>query len=120
VRAPAEAGRANAAVVRVVAAALGLPADAVRIASGSSSLKKTLEIDGIDLDTLRARVARLRSGREEISQPDRSSSPSRPAPRFARRSRGPYEPALPRTERRPPEVERADVPALDLLLPSSK
>ena len=30
--------------------------DAVRIASGSSSPKKTLEIDGLDLATLRARI----------------------------------------------------------------
>lgn len=59
VRAPAEAGRANAAVVRVVAEALGLPAGAVRITSGASSPKKTLEIDGLDLETLRARVDAL-------------------------------------------------------------
>lgn len=66
VRAPAEAGRANAAVVRVVAEALGLPADAVHIASGSSSPKKILEIDGLDLETLRARVdALVRQGSRE-------------------------------------------------------
>jgi len=59
VRAPAEAGRANEAVVRVVAEALGLPRDAVRIASGSSSPKKTLEIDGLELATLRARIDAL-------------------------------------------------------------
>ena len=59
VRAPAEAGRANAAVARVVAEALGLPADSVRITSGTSSPKKTLEIDGLDLETLRARIAAL-------------------------------------------------------------
>jgi uncharacterized protein len=59
VRAPAEAGRANAAVVRVVAEALGLPANAVRITSGSSSPKKILELDGLDLETLRARIDAL-------------------------------------------------------------
>lgn len=62
VRAPAEAGRANEAVVRVVAEALGLPRDAVRIASGSSSPKKTLEIDDLDLATLRARIDALVGG----------------------------------------------------------
>lgn len=62
VRAPAEAGRANEAVVRVVAEALGLPRDSVRIASGSSSPKKTLEIDGLDLATLRARIDALLEG----------------------------------------------------------
>jgi uncharacterized protein len=59
VRAPAEAGRANAAVVRVVAEALGLPSEAVRIASGTSSPRKTLELDGLDHATLRARVDAL-------------------------------------------------------------
>lgn len=59
VRAPAEAGRANAAVVRVVAEALGLPSEAVRIASGTSSPKKTLELDGIELEALRARIDAL-------------------------------------------------------------
>jgi hypothetical protein len=59
VRAPAEAGRANAAVVRVVAEALGLPADSVRITSGTASPKKTLEIDNLDLETLRARIDAL-------------------------------------------------------------
>ena len=58
-RAPAEAGRANAAVVELVARALGLPAHAVRIASGHSSPKKTLEIDDLDLATLRARIDAL-------------------------------------------------------------
>lgn len=59
VRAPAEAGRANAAVVRVVAEALGLTTDAVRIASGGASPKKILEIDGLDLATLHARIDAL-------------------------------------------------------------
>ncbi len=61
VRAPAEAGRANAAVVRVVAEALGLAPDAVRIAAGGASPKKTLEIDGLDLPALRARIDALLS-----------------------------------------------------------
>lgn len=59
VRAPAEAGRANAAVVEVVARALGLPVQAVRITSGTSSPKKILEIDDLDLATLRARIDAL-------------------------------------------------------------
>ncbi len=62
VRAPAEAGRANAAVVRVVAAALGLAPDAVRIAAGRASPKKTLEIDGLDLAALRARIDSIIGG----------------------------------------------------------
>lgn len=57
VRAPAEGGRANAAVVRVVASALDLPLDAVRIQAGGTSPRKTLEIDGLTLDELHARIA---------------------------------------------------------------
>ncbi|MEZ4333098.1 MAG: DUF167 family protein [Myxococcota bacterium] len=56
VRAPAEDGRANAAVLRVVAAALDLPIDAVRIHAGGASPRKTLEIDGLTLDEVRARI----------------------------------------------------------------
>lgn len=59
VRAPAEAGRANAAVVRVVAEALALAPEALRIVTGGSSPRKTLEIDGLDETELRARVAAL-------------------------------------------------------------
>ncbi|MBK7949285.1 MAG: DUF167 domain-containing protein [Deltaproteobacteria bacterium] len=59
VRAPAEAGRANEAVLRVVAAALELPLHSVRIASGGSSPKKILEIDDLDLATVRARIDAL-------------------------------------------------------------
>ena len=56
VRAPAEAGRANAAVVRVVSEALGLAPDAVRIVAGGASPRKSLEIDGLDLAALRTRI----------------------------------------------------------------
>lgn len=62
VRAPAEAGRANAAVVRVVAEALGLSPESVRIASGGASPKKILEIDGLEAAALRARIDALVAG----------------------------------------------------------
>lgn len=57
VRAPAEGGRANEAVVRVVANALGLPVDSVRIRAGGASPRKTLEIDGLSLADVRERLA---------------------------------------------------------------
>lgn len=56
VRAPAEGGRANEAVVRVVAAALELPPDAVRICAGGASPRKTLELDGLSPEALRERI----------------------------------------------------------------
>ena len=42
VRAPAEKGRANEQIVRLVASALGLPASAVTLKSGASSSHKVL------------------------------------------------------------------------------
>ena len=47
VRAPAERGQANAAVERLVAAALGIPADNVRVVAGRTSRLKTLDITGM-------------------------------------------------------------------------
>ena len=62
VRAPAERGKANAAVERLVAAALDHPADSVRIVSGHTSARKTIEIADLSLEEIRARLARDESG----------------------------------------------------------
>ncbi len=58
---PAEGGRANRAVVRALAAALGLPARSVRIAAGPTSRRKLVELDG-DSAVLAARWEELRGG----------------------------------------------------------
>jgi uncharacterized protein (TIGR00251 family) len=47
VAAPAERGRANAAVEATIAAALGVPKSAVRIVQGWTSPRKTVEIAGL-------------------------------------------------------------------------
>jgi uncharacterized protein YggU (UPF0235/DUF167 family) len=47
VRAAAEGGRANDAVVALLAAALGLPRGAVRIAAGHGSRDKWIEAEGL-------------------------------------------------------------------------
>lgn len=57
VAAPAEAGRANAAVVAVVARALGLPATHVGIVAGHGSRDKVIAFTGIDEVSLRSRLA---------------------------------------------------------------
>ena len=48
VTAPAVDGKANAAVVAAVAAAVGVPANAVSIVTGATSRTKTLAIEGVD------------------------------------------------------------------------
>ncbi|HTX50851.1 MAG TPA: DUF167 domain-containing protein [Caulobacteraceae bacterium] len=52
VSAPPTDGAANAALVRLIAKALGCPRSAVRIASGAQSRVKRLEIEGSSADDL--------------------------------------------------------------------
>ncbi len=56
VAAPPEGGRANAAVVALLAAALGVPRRQVSVARGASSRGKTIEIDGLDGAEVRRRL----------------------------------------------------------------
>jgi len=48
VAAPPVDGRANAALIRLIAKTLGLPARAVRIAAGEQARTKQVEIEGAD------------------------------------------------------------------------
>jgi uncharacterized protein (TIGR00251 family) len=54
VTAAPERGKANDAVVRLVAATLGLPRAAVTIVSGHGTRDKTLEVSGADCDSVEA------------------------------------------------------------------
>jgi uncharacterized protein (TIGR00251 family) len=56
VQAPPVEGAANDAVVRVIAAALGVPARTVHIAVGQSSRQKLVDVDGIDAAAALARL----------------------------------------------------------------
>jgi len=60
VTAPPERGKANAAVEKTIAEALGIPARAVRIVKGGTSLRKILEISGLTTDELRQRLSQRR------------------------------------------------------------
>ncbi len=53
VAAPAEGGKANAAVCRLVAEALGVPKSRVRVVRGATARIKVLEIDGATGEDLR-------------------------------------------------------------------
>ncbi len=61
VKAPAERGRANAAVERTLAAALALPEDRARIVAGRSSPRKVVEISGLSEAEVRERLSKLGS-----------------------------------------------------------
>jgi hypothetical protein len=56
VAAAPEGGRANAAVVELMAGVLGVPRGRVTVARGASSRVKTLAIEGIDEAEVRRRV----------------------------------------------------------------
>jgi uncharacterized protein (TIGR00251 family) len=57
VAAPAEGGRANEAVVRLLAASLHVPARDVAIVSGHASRDKTISLAGLDVDEAERRLA---------------------------------------------------------------
>lgn len=56
VQAPPERGKANAAVVKLLAATLAVPKTAVQITSGHSGHDKTVEISGETVASLRSRL----------------------------------------------------------------
>ena len=57
VRAAPEAGKANEAVCRLLAHALGLPPSALAVVRGASSREKLVQIDGLDDEDVRRRIA---------------------------------------------------------------
>jgi uncharacterized protein (TIGR00251 family) len=56
VTAPPERGRANAAVEKLLAEALGLRCESVRVVAGHGSARKTIELSGLAPDEIRARL----------------------------------------------------------------
>ncbi|MGB5426893.1 MAG: DUF167 domain-containing protein [Gammaproteobacteria bacterium] len=57
VRAPAEGGRANAAVIKVLARGLDVPLQTLEIVSGAASARKVIEVDTLSEDEVRQRLA---------------------------------------------------------------
>ena len=56
VMAPPERGKANTAVEKIIAAALGLSNDAVNVIKGSTSPRKVVEIAGLPESEVRSRL----------------------------------------------------------------
>ena len=56
VHAPAVEGRANEELCRFLAEALDLPRRAVTLATGNTSRQKRVQIEGLSLDEVRARL----------------------------------------------------------------
>jgi uncharacterized protein len=62
IRAPALDGRANEALCELLARELGLPRGAVALALGAKSRFKMLEINGLTMTEVRAKLAGTRQG----------------------------------------------------------
>ena len=56
VTAAPERGKANAAVIEVVAAALGVPRGRVRLTAGEASPLKSVQVEGLDEASVRSRL----------------------------------------------------------------
>lgn len=56
VAAPPAEGRANEAMLRLVAKALGVPPSRLTLAAGTQSRTKVVEVDGLTPDEIRARI----------------------------------------------------------------
>ena len=61
VSAPAKRGKANAAVERLVAETLGIPAKCARIVAGNTSSRKVIEISGLSEAEIQHRLSRVAS-----------------------------------------------------------
>lgn len=58
VKAPPEKGRANEAVVALLAKRLGIESSSIAVVSGHGSPAKVVEVDGMDVEALRAAFPR--------------------------------------------------------------
>lgn len=58
VAAPPERGRANEALVELLAEALGVPRSAVRVVAGQRAKAKVVEVDGLTAEDVESRLAR--------------------------------------------------------------
>jgi uncharacterized protein (TIGR00251 family) len=76
VRAPPERGKANQAVLDLLAAELGLPRAALAIASGAAARDKAVRITGIDAAELRRRLGAREAIASSATRSRRGASPA--------------------------------------------
>ncbi|MEJ2531417.1 MAG: DUF167 domain-containing protein [Halioglobus sp.] len=69
VTAPAESGKANAAVIKLLAALLGVPRQSVSIAAGGSSPRKIVEISVLSEAEVRKRLQKATQRRSATGSP---------------------------------------------------
>lgn len=60
VAAPPERGRANRALVELLAEALGVPRDTVTVVAGKTARRKVVEVDGLDAAEIDRRLEAAR------------------------------------------------------------
>jgi len=60
VAAPAQRGKANEALLRLLSTALGLPRQRLRIVRGQTSRQKVIAVEGLDEAEVRARLGAAR------------------------------------------------------------
>ena len=70
---PPEDGRANRAVVELLAATLGVRETVVRVVRGHGARTKRVEVDGVDEQTLRRRITGAMEPRAEPGAEPRES-----------------------------------------------
>jgi uncharacterized protein len=68
VKAPPEKGRANEAVVALLAESLGTDASSIAVVSGHSSPAKVLEVDGMDDEAIRVALPREKPGKSGLAR----------------------------------------------------
>jgi uncharacterized protein (TIGR00251 family) len=68
VTAPPERGKANEALLRLLAGALGLPVTSLRLVRGQASREKLVAVEGLSAEELRRRLERhlVRRTREKL------------------------------------------------------
>jgi len=68
VRAPPEKGRANEAIVALLAERLGIDTSSISVVSGHNSPAKVVEVDGMDVEAIRAAFPHEKPGKSGVAR----------------------------------------------------